>query len=156
MIREIPVARIREAVETIRSEAAYRLPADYLAALEASASAEPSPIGRQMIELLLENSAYAQAERIATCQDTGMALLFLEVGQDVHFSGGDLRAAIQDGMRSAYAGLRKSVAWPELGTEAIHELTVEDFPAIVINGCHGGDAYAAGRARWEEIVNAAS
>ena len=42
------------------------------------------------------------------------------------------------------------VAWPELGTEAIHELTVEGFPAIVINDCHGGDAYADGRAAWEE------
>lgn len=42
------------------------------------------------------------------------------------------------------------VAWPELGTEAIHELTVEDFPAIVINDCHGGDAYADGRRQWEE------
>lgn len=49
MIREIPVARIREAVETLLSEAAYRLPADYLAGLEASAPAEPSPIGRQVI-----------------------------------------------------------------------------------------------------------
>jgi fumarate hydratase subunit beta len=42
------------------------------------------------------------------------------------------------------------VAWPELGTEAIHELTVVDFPAIVINDCHGGDAYATGRAAWEK------
>ncbi len=109
MIREIPVARIREAVETLLSEAAYRLPADYLAGLEASAPAEPSPIGRQVIELLLENSAYAQAEQIPTCQDTGMAMLFLEVGQEVHFSGGDLHGAIQDGVRAAYASLRKSV-----------------------------------------------
>ncbi|MGB5050913.1 MAG: fumarate hydratase C-terminal domain-containing protein, partial [Caldilineaceae bacterium] len=42
------------------------------------------------------------------------------------------------------------VAWPELGIEAIHELTVEDFPVIVINDCHGGDAYADGRRAWEE------
>ena len=109
MIREIPVARIQAAVETLLTEAAYRLPADYLAALEASAPVEPSPIGRQVIELLLENSAYAQAEQIPTCQDTGMAMLFLEVGQDVHFTGGDLHGAIQDGVRAAYAGLRKSV-----------------------------------------------
>jgi len=109
MIREIPVTRIRDAVEALLTEAAYRLPADYLAALEAAAPVEPSPIGRQVIELLLENSAYAQAEQIATCQDTGMALLFLEVGQDVHFSGGDVNAALQDGVRAAYAGLRKSV-----------------------------------------------
>lgn len=109
MIREILVSRIQETVETLLTEAAYRLPADYLAALEASAPAEPSPIGRQVIDLLLENSAYAQAEQIPTCQDTGMAILFLEVGQDVHFSGGDLHQAIQNGVRSAYTGLRKSV-----------------------------------------------
>ena len=109
MPREIPVIRIREAVETLLSEAADHLHADYLAALEAAAPAEPSPIGRQVIELLLENSTYAQAEQIPTCQDTGMAMLFLEVGQDVHFTGGDLQAAIQDGVRAAYGGLRKSV-----------------------------------------------
>ena len=109
MIREIPVTRIQEAVETLLSQAAYRLPADYLAALGAAAPMEASPVGRQIIELLLENSAYAQAEQIPTCQDTGMAILFLEVGQDVHFTGGDLHAAIQDGVAAAYAGLRKSV-----------------------------------------------
>jgi fumarate hydratase subunit alpha len=101
MIREFPVTGIRDEVERLLREAAYRLPGDYLAALEASAPVEPSPVGRQVIELLLENSAYAQ--------DTGMAMLFLEVGQDVHFGGGDLNAAIQDGVRAAYAGLRKSV-----------------------------------------------
>ncbi|MBX3053742.1 MAG: fumarate hydratase [Caldilineaceae bacterium] len=109
MLRQIPVARIRTAVETLLTEAAYRLPADYLASLEAAAPSEPSPIGQQVIELLLENSAYAQAEQIATCQDTGMAMLFLEVGQDVHFTGGAVNAAIQDGVRAAYTGLRKSV-----------------------------------------------
>jgi fumarate hydratase subunit alpha len=109
MIREFPVTGIRDEVERLLREAAYRLPGDYLAALEASAPVEPSPVGRQVIELLLENSAYAQAEQIPTCQDTGMAMLFLEVGQDVHFGGGDLNAAIQDGVRAAYAGLRKSV-----------------------------------------------
>lgn len=109
MTRDIPVSRIREAVENLLTEAAYRLPADYLAALEAAAPAEPSPVGQQVIELLLDNSAYAQAEQIATCQDTGMAMLFLEVGQDVHFTGGDLHTAIQDGVRAAYTDLRKSV-----------------------------------------------
>lgn len=109
MTRDIPVSRIREAVEKLLTEAAWHLPADYLAALEASAPVEPSPVGRQVIELLLENAAYAEAEQIATCQDTGMAMLFLEVGQDVHFTGGGLNDAIQDGVRSAYAGLRKSV-----------------------------------------------
>ncbi|MBI3957734.1 MAG: fumarate hydratase [Chloroflexi bacterium] len=127
MLREIPVTRIQEAVETLLSEAAYRLPADYLAALEAAAPVEPSPLGRQVIELLLENSAYAQAEQIPTCQDTGMAILFLEVGQDVHFTGGDLDAAIQNGVRAAYGGLRKSV----VGDPICRANTGDNTPGLI-------------------------
>jgi len=74
MPRSIHVARIQEAVESLLSQAVDRLAADYLAAMEAAAPAEPSPMGRQVIELLLENSAYVQNQRIATCQDTGMAM----------------------------------------------------------------------------------
>ena len=68
-----------------------------------------SPTGQQVIELLLENAAYAECETIPTCQDTGMAILFVEVGQDVHFSGGTIDDALQAATRDAYADLRKSV-----------------------------------------------
>lgn len=138
MLREIPVMRIREAVESLLTEAAYRLPADYLAALEASAPAEPSPVGRQVIELLLENSAYAQAEQIPTCQDTGMAMLFLEVGQDIHFTGGDVNAAIQDGVRAAYTGLRKSV----VGDPIQRANTGDNTPGLVHFEIVPGDGVA--------------
>ena len=70
---------------------------------------ELSPTGQDVIELLLDNAAYAESETIPTCQDTGMAILFVEVGQEVHFSGGGIEAALQDATRDAYADLRKSV-----------------------------------------------
>ena len=70
---------------------------------------ERSPTGQEIIELLLANAAYAEEEEIATCQDTGMAILFVEVGQEVHFKGGGIEAALQDATRDAYADLRKSV-----------------------------------------------
>jgi fumarate hydratase subunit alpha len=85
------------------------LPDDYLDAMRTARRDEQSPTGQEVIELLLENAAYAETETVPTCQDTGMAILFVEVGQDVHFSGGEIDKALQDATRDAYADLRKSV-----------------------------------------------
>ena len=108
-MRTIDVRDVRQAVAELLRHAAHSLPADYLEAMRAARRQEHSPTGQGVIELLLENATYAQAEAIPTCQDTGMAILFVEVGQDVHFSGGEIGAALQDATRDAYAGLRKSV-----------------------------------------------
>lgn len=108
-MRTIDVSRVRQAVGELLRHAAHSLPADYLDAMRAARRREKSPTGQQVIELLLENADYAEAETIPTCQDTGMAILFVEVGQDLHFSGGEIEAALQDATRDAYVDLRKSV-----------------------------------------------
>ena len=108
-MRTIDVREVRQAVGELLRRSAHSLPADYLDAMRTARRKEQSPTGQEVIELLLENAAYAEAETIPTCQDTGMAILFVEVGQDVHFSGGEIDAALQDATRDAYADLRKSV-----------------------------------------------
>ena len=109
MLREIEVHHLQTAVQQLISEAAYRLPEDYLQSLAAAQESEQSPLGQNIILTLRENAGYAQAEQIPTCQDTGMAILHLQVGQHVHFIGGDLHYAIEEGVRLAYGNLRKSV-----------------------------------------------
>ncbi len=109
MVREISVAYLQRKLTALLSEAAYRLPDDYLKALQEAHRREVAVLGRDIITLLLDNAALAEAERLPTCQDTGMAIIFLEVGQDVHFVGGDLHAAINEAVREAYRPLRKSV-----------------------------------------------
>lgn len=107
--RPISVQQIRAAVHELIVRSASALPPDYLAALEEARRQETDALGREMLIMLLDNADYARAEGIATCQDTGMALLFLEVGQDVHFTGGDLATALRAGVAAGYADLRKSV-----------------------------------------------
>ncbi len=108
-MRTVDVGDVREAVSSLLRQAAHSLPDDYLAAMREAQGEEESPTGQQVIELLLENAAYAERETIPTCQDTGMAILFVEVGQDVHFSGGTIDDALQAATRDAYVDLRKSV-----------------------------------------------
>ena len=108
-MRTVDVGDVRQAVGELLRHSAHRLPEDYLKAMRTARQEEQSPTGQDVIELLLENAAYAESETVPTCQDTGMAILFVEVGQEVHFSGGEIEAALQDATRDAYADLRKSV-----------------------------------------------
>jgi fumarate hydratase subunit alpha len=109
MIRQIPVQSIQNAVQETIENATYHLPDDYLQALAEAQQREASPVGQSIILTLRDNATYAQSERIPTCQDTGMAILSLEVGQDVHFTGGSLNDALETAVRQAYRPLRKSV-----------------------------------------------
>lgn len=109
MIREIHVSTVQSAVQELIEEAAYRLPEDYLEALAKAQEREESDIGRSIILTLRDNAAYAESERIPTCQDTGMAILSLDVGQDIHFVGGDINDALDTAVREAYRPLRKSM-----------------------------------------------
>ena len=109
VIREILVSEVEQTVQTLLTESAYRLPPDYLDFLRKAGEEEESNLGRSCLTLLLENAKYAESEGVPTCQDTGMAILDLEIGQDIHFSGGDLNQALERAVRQAYGALRKSV-----------------------------------------------
>ena len=108
-MRTIDVQEVRQSVGELLRRSAHSLPDDYLDAMRTARRDEQSPTGQEVIELLLENAAYAETETVPTCQDTGMAILFVEVGQEVHFSGGEIDKALQDATRDAYVDLRKSV-----------------------------------------------
>jgi fumarate hydratase subunit alpha len=108
-IREINVTELGSQIAGALSEAAMHLPSDYLEALQAAQHNEETELARDIIGMLLENAEYAANEQIPTCQDTGMAILNIEIGQDVHFVGGDLYPALESAVRQAYRTLRKSV-----------------------------------------------
>jgi fumarate hydratase subunit alpha len=96
-------------VQEAIAECAYQLPQDYLQALKTAQGREQSPVGQTIIQMLRDNATLAETERIPTCQDTGMVILSLEIGQDIHFTGGSLGSALETAVREAFRPLRKSV-----------------------------------------------
>lgn len=110
-MREISVDTLTDVVERLCIQANTRLPADVKAALSHFYAREDGVVARDVLEKIQENYALAEANAVPICQDTGMACVFLEIGQEVHFTGGDLRAAVDEGVRRGYTRgyLRKSV-----------------------------------------------
>ncbi len=110
-MREIPVETIVEAVSGICREAAFDIGEDMFEALEHAYATEVSPLGKHALQILLENARMAKDERLPYCQDCGVAVFFVEVGQEVHILGGALTDAINEGVRQAYkdAYLRNSM-----------------------------------------------
>jgi len=110
-MREINVAEVTKAVARLCIEANYYLPEDVWQSLEKAYQNEPSPAGKEALKQLLANARIAKEEQMPICQDCGLAVVFVEIGQDVHFVGGDLNAAIEEGVRQGYRDgyLRKSV-----------------------------------------------
>ncbi len=113
-MKEIPVAQITETVARLCIEANVDLGGDVEEAFRRMKDLEVSPTGKEVLDLLLENARIAREERMPICQDTGLAVVFIEVGQDVHFTGGDLESAIHEGVRQGYEKgyLRKSTCHP--------------------------------------------
>jgi len=112
-MREIEAALITEAVKKITMEAGVRLEPDILEGLVSARDSETSGLAKNILELLLVNADIAAREKIPVCQDTGVAVVFIELGQDVHING-DLGEAIQQGIQAGYQEgyLRKSVCDP--------------------------------------------
>lgn len=113
-MREVSVEQITRTVADLCMEANYYLGDDMLATLEKAVLVEESPTGRTILEQLQENAAIAADDQVPICQDTGLAVVFLELGQDLHIIGGDLEAAINGGVRRGYEDgyLRKSSCHP--------------------------------------------
>lgn len=110
-MREIHADKIIETVKNLCIKANYELPQDVREFLLKALEREESEVGREVIKQLLENADIAQRERIPICQDTGSAVVFVELGQDVHIVGGNLHDAINEGVRRGYTEgyLRKSI-----------------------------------------------
>lgn len=110
-MREIKVSEITKAVSRLCLDANFVLGEDVLASLQAALRTEPSDTGRNVLEQVIVNAEIARDEQVPMCQDTGFAVVFVELGQDVRLVGGDMYAAVNEGVRQAYTDgyLRKSI-----------------------------------------------
>jgi fumarate hydratase subunit alpha len=110
-MREIHTDQISNKVAELFIDATHNLPEDVAAALKRARDSEESPLGRQILEEILENAKTAREEMIPLCQDTGTAVVFVELGQEAHVAGGDLTEAINRGVAKGYTEgfLRKSI-----------------------------------------------
>ena len=102
MIREIDTKEIAEAIKDMCIAVNYKLSPDMEEKLSTAKETEVAPLGKKIIGQLLENLEIAETEQIPICQDTGMAVVFLEVGQDVHFTGEPIEDAVNAGVRAGY------------------------------------------------------
>ena len=146
-MRELDVKVISDALEELFIDANLSLPDSQIMALREALRIEESELGKEVIESLLRNAEIAEEERIPICQDTGIATVFLEVGQDVHFVGGSLKEAIFEGVRRAYKKgyLRKSCCDPitrkntgDNTPPIIHEKIVEGKKVRIVAMPKGG------------------
>ncbi len=136
-MRTIEVSTITDNIKEMCIEANHFLSEDMRQALDGAVQTEQSPLGRQILGQLQENLQIAGEDMIPICQDTGMAVIFLEVGQEVHFEGGSLEEAIHEGVRRGYVDgyLRKSVVKDPL----IRENTGDNTPAVIYYDIQPGD-----------------
>ncbi len=137
-MREISSKKVTETVARLFQEANFDLGEDVLDSLKRAKDKEESPLGRQVLEQILENAKIAKGERIPLCQDCGTAVVFLELGQDVHIVDGDLYAAVEEGVRQGYdqGYLRKSIVGQPFSARVN---TKDNTPAIIHTDIVGGD-----------------
>jgi fumarate hydratase subunit alpha len=135
-MRQIQVARVTQAVKEAAVAANYDPGADLLAALARGEQEEESLSGKEIFRQLLENARIASEERIPMCQDCGLAVVFVELGQEVHLVGGPLEEAIQEGVRQGYGEgyLRKSLCHPLTRAN-----TRDNTPAVIYTEVVPGD-----------------
>lgn len=140
MVREIEVSKIIDAVESLCIKAACDLPEDVEENIRQGLAKEESAFGKYILGQILDNVAYAREENIAMCQDTGMVVCFVEIGQDVRITGGSLEDAINEGVRRGYnkGYLRKSVASDPVFRR---ENTKDNTPAVIYTEIASGDRF---------------
>ena len=136
-IREINVKEITEAVASMCIEVNHNLSEDMRCALDDAFNRESSELGKQILDQLKQNLVIAKEEMIPICQDTGMAVVFMEIGQEVHFTDGNLEDAINEGVRKGYVEgyLRKSV----VDDPIIRNNTKDNTPAVIHYSIVPGD-----------------
>jgi fumarate hydratase subunit alpha len=136
-MREIDVKKITSTIKEMCIEANHFLSDDMKDALNKSAENEKSPLGKKILCQLQENLEIAGKEMIPICQDTGMAVVFIKIGQEVHFNGGNLEEAINEGVRQGYTEgfLRKSV----VSDPIYRENTRDNTPAVIHYEITSGD-----------------
>ncbi len=136
-MRTLDVSLVTQAIKEMCIEANHFLAEDMKCALDKATQEESSTLGRQILEQLQENLVIAGEDLIPICQDTGMAVVFAEVGQDVHLTGGLLEEAIHEGVRQGYIEgyLRKSV----VGDPILRENTKDNTPAVIHYKIVSGD-----------------
>jgi fumarate hydratase subunit alpha len=127
-MREVQAAAITKAVRDLFIDANCNLGEDVLAAFDRAIEKDESPVAREVIRELKENARIARDEQSPICQDTGIAVLFVEIGQDAHVAGGDLKSAINEGVRKGYGEgyLRKSACQPFTRAN-----TKDNTPAVI-------------------------
>ncbi len=136
-MRTIQTTDITENIRQMCIEANHYLSDDMKQVFNKAVDNEESPLGRQVLEQLKENLEIASSDMIPICQDTGMAVIFMNVGQEVHFEGGSITDAVNEGVRQGYTEgyLRKSV----VGDPIIRENTKDNTPAVVYYDIVPGD-----------------
>lgn len=129
-VKNIDVAQIIPVVKKLCIDANYYVSADVLAKAQASLQSEKSPIGREIFQILIQNYELAAQWQMPLCQDTGVAVVFVELGQDVHLIGGDFEQAINEGIRQGYSEgyLRKAMVSDPV---VKRENTGDNTPAII-------------------------
>lgn len=137
MIRTVQLSEITENIKEMCIEANHFLSPDMAEAMKCAEKNEEAPLGKQILEQLQENLKIAGEDMIPICQDTGMAVVFLEIGQDAHLEGGALEDAVNEGVRQGYVEgyLRKSV----VGDPLIRENTKDNTPAVLHTRIVDGD-----------------
>ena len=128
-MRKVDVSEITKNVKEMCIEANHFLSEDMKKVFEQAVQKEKAPLGRQVLNQLKENLEIAGAEMIPICQDTGMAVIFMKVGQEVHFEGGNLTEAVNEGVRQGYVDgyLRKSVVKDPI----YRDNTKDNTPAVI-------------------------
>ncbi|MBR4099491.1 MAG: fumarate hydratase [Clostridia bacterium] len=136
-MRTINVSEITEAIETLCIEANLYLPEDIKCSIIDNYEKEDSPVAKNVLSNIIKNFEIAKGEGIPICQDTGMACVFLEIGQDVHFTGGSLTDAVNEGVRRGYINgcLRKSV----VKDPVLRGNTGDNTPAMIYTEIVFGD-----------------
>ena len=137
MVREVDVSEITKNIREMCISVNYELSSDMKKVLSEAHENEESPLGKQILGQLQKNLDIAKMDRIPICQDTGMAVVFLEIGQDVHLTGGNLEDAINKGVHEGYTDgyLRKSV----VSDPIIRKNTGDNTPAIIHEKIVPGD-----------------